>query len=100
MPGPRPWVRSGGGEPEAARAVSHRQNEGRAGPQTAGGQDHNSQGGRAMVRFFHARSVRLAVCALAALALFTGSTGWAADQTSRPFTGKAVNGGTVTVTQQ
>lgn len=53
-----------------------------------------------MARFFHARSVRLAVCALAALALFTGSTGWAADQMSRPFTGKAVNGGTVTVTQQ
>jgi hypothetical protein len=51
-------------------------------------------------RILQARSFRLAVCALAALALATGSTALAADQISRPFTGKAVNGGTVTVSQQ
>ena len=53
-----------------------------------------------MVRVLHARSVRLAVSALAALALLTGTTVFAADQMSRPFTGKAVNGGTVSVSQQ
>ena len=53
-----------------------------------------------MVRVLHARSVRLAVGALAALALLTGTTVFAADQMSRPFTGKAVNGGTVSVSQQ
>jgi hypothetical protein len=53
-----------------------------------------------MIRFFQARSIRLAVCALAVLALFTGTTALAADQTSRPFTGKVVNGGTVTASQQ
>src|SRR5262245_50660700 len=53
-----------------------------------------------MLRMLQARSFRLAVCALAALALVTGSTALAADQISRPFTGKVVNGGTVTVSQQ
>jgi hypothetical protein len=37
--------------------------------------------------------------ALAGLLLFTATTALAADQTTRPFTGKAVNGGTVTATQ-
>ena len=53
-----------------------------------------------MVRVLQARSIRLGVGALAALALFTVTTVFAADQMSRPFTGKAVNGGTVSVSQQ
>jgi len=53
-----------------------------------------------MARVLQARTIRLAVCALAALALVTTSTALAADRMSRPFMGKAVNGGTVTVTQQ
>ena len=53
-----------------------------------------------MARVLQACSIRLAVGALAALALFTGTTVFAADQMSRPFAGKAVNGGTVSVSQQ
>lgn len=53
-----------------------------------------------MIRFLRARSIRLAVCASAALALFAVTPALAADQMSRPFAGKAVNGGTVTVSQQ
>ena len=53
-----------------------------------------------MARLLRTRSTRLAVCTLAALALFAGSTALAGDQVSRPFAGKAVNGGAVTVTQQ
>jgi hypothetical protein len=44
--------------------------------------------------------MRRAMGALAALALFTATTAVAADQMTRPFTGKAVNGGSVTATQQ
>jgi hypothetical protein len=44
--------------------------------------------------------MRLAMGAVAALALFTATTVLAADQMTQPFTGKAVNGGTVTATQQ
>lgn len=53
-----------------------------------------------MFHIRNARAIRLAVAALALLALLAGTTVFAADQTSRPFAGKAVNGGTVTVTQQ
>ena len=53
-----------------------------------------------MFRIRNARAIRLAVAALALLAFLAGTTVFAADQTSRPFAGKAVNGGTVTVTQQ
>ena len=53
-----------------------------------------------MVRLLQTRSIRLAVCALAALAVFTGTTVFAADQMTRPFTGKAVNGGTVTASER
>ena len=53
-----------------------------------------------MTDVLRSRTVRLAVSAVAALALFTATTAFAADQTTQPFTGKAVNGGTVTATQQ
>ena len=53
-----------------------------------------------MTDVLRSRTMRLAVGALAALALFAATTVLAADPMSRPFTGKAVNGGTVTVTQQ
>lgn len=53
-----------------------------------------------MIDVLRSRTMRLAMGALAALALFTASTLLAADQMTRPFTGKAVNGGTVTATQQ
>jgi hypothetical protein len=53
-----------------------------------------------MVRLLQPRSIRLAVCALAALAVLTGTTVFAADQMTRPFTGKAVNGGTVTASER
>ena len=53
-----------------------------------------------MFHIRNARAIRLAVAALALLAFLAGTTVFAADQTSRPFAGKAVNGGTVTVTQQ
>ena len=53
-----------------------------------------------MVRLLQVRSIRIAVCALAAFAVFTGTTVFAADQMTRPFTGKAVNGGTVTASER
>ena len=53
-----------------------------------------------MTDVLHSRTMRFALGALAALALFAATTVLAADPMSRPFTGKAVNGGTVTVTQQ
>src|SRR5262245_9723973 len=53
-----------------------------------------------MFHLLQTRSVRLGVCALAALALISGGAALAADQTSRPFAGKAVNGGSVTASQQ
>ena len=53
-----------------------------------------------MIHALGLRSIRLAVCALAALALLGGTTVLAADQMSQPFAGKAVNGGTVMVSQQ
>ena len=45
-------------------------------------------------------TMRLMMGALAARALFTTTTVFAADQMTQPFTGKAVNGGTMTATQQ
>jgi hypothetical protein len=53
-----------------------------------------------MARLLQTRSIRLVVCALAAFAVFTGTTVFAADQMTRPFTGKAVNGGTVTASER
>ena len=53
-----------------------------------------------MTEVLRSQTMRLVVGALAALALFTATTVFAADQMTRPFTGKAVNGGTVTATQQ
>ena len=53
-----------------------------------------------MVRMLQAVSIRLAVFALALLVLPIGSPVSAADQMSKPFTGKAVNGGTVAVSQR
>ena len=53
-----------------------------------------------MIDVLRSRTMRRAMGALAALALFTATTALAADQMTRPFTGKAVNGGTVTATQQ
>lgn len=53
-----------------------------------------------MTDVLRSRTMRLAMGSLAALLLFTATTGLAADQMMRPFTGKAVNGGTVTATQQ
>jgi len=53
-----------------------------------------------MTDVLRSRTMRLAVSAVAALALFTATTAFAADQTTQPFTGKAVNGGTVTATHQ
>ena len=43
---------------------------------------------------------RIAAMALAIVMAFSVSVAMAADQTSGPFAGKAVNGGTVTVSQQ
>jgi len=53
-----------------------------------------------MIQMLAGRMTRLAAGALATLALFTGTLAAAADETTRPFTGKAVNGGTVSATQQ
>ena len=53
-----------------------------------------------MTDVLRSRTMRLAMGALVTLALFTATTVLAADQMTRPFTGKAVNGGTVTATQQ
>jgi hypothetical protein len=53
-----------------------------------------------MTDVLRSRTMRLAMGALAALALFTATTVLAADQMTQPFAGKAVNGGTVTATQQ
>ncbi len=53
-----------------------------------------------MTEVLRSRTMRLAMGALAALALFTATPALAADQMTRPFAGKAVNGGTVTATQQ
>ena len=52
-----------------------------------------------MTAGLRSRLMRHAMGALAGLLLFTATTALAADQTTRPFTGKAVNGGTVTATQ-
>jgi len=46
------------------------------------------------------RAGRVAAIALAVAVVLTASAAIAADQTSGPFAGKAVNGGTVTVSQQ
>ena len=51
-----------------------------------------------MMDVLRSRTMRLALGALAALALFAANTALAADMMTRPFTGKAVNGGTVTAT--
>jgi hypothetical protein len=53
-----------------------------------------------MTDVLRSRTMQLAMVALAALALFTATTALAADQMTQPFTGKAVNGGTVMATQQ
>lgn len=53
-----------------------------------------------MMDALRSRTMRLAMSALTALVLFTAHTVLAADQMTRPFAGKAVNGGTVTATQQ
>ena len=53
-----------------------------------------------MTDVLRSRTMQLAMGALVALALFTATTVLAADQMTRPFTGKAVNGGTVMATQQ
>jgi len=52
-----------------------------------------------MARFVQSRFTRVALGTLAALAL-VASTTVAAEHMTRPFTGKAVNGGTVSVSQQ
>jgi len=48
-----------------------------------------------MARLREVRSFRVALLSALLVAVLTGSTGFAADVTT-PFTGKAVNGGTVT----
>ncbi len=52
-----------------------------------------------MAPFVRSRFTRGTLATLAALALLAGAVG-AADHMTRPFTGKAVNGGTVSVSQQ
>jgi len=53
-----------------------------------------------MTDVLRSRTMRFAMGALTALALVSATTVLAADQMTRPFTGKAVNGGTVTATQR
>src|SRR5262245_30465002 len=53
-----------------------------------------------MIDVLRSRTLRLVMGALASLTLLAANTALAADQMTQPFTGKAVNGGTVTATQQ
>ncbi len=52
-----------------------------------------------MARSVQSRFTRVTIGVLAGLALFAGTV-LAADPMTRPFTGKAVNGGTVSASQQ
>src|SRR5262249_40856657 len=87
-------------EPHATCGVSPQQHRDQAAANASIGQTHYSPRRMAMTDVLRSGTMRLMMGALAARALFTTTTVFAADQMTQPFTGKAVNGGTMTATQQ